>query len=236
MVTSTASASHDRPSIMMGGCAFEFVTTLAPERDDSGAILEDRPQERYAKRGTVLLNAHGGGPFCRFGINVEPGLTGVYALVVDEEIRYIGICQDLAKRFNGGYGIISPRKCYKGGQSTNCKVNRRILDTAKGGGSVDLYFYPTPQRKAFEMCLIALYLPPWNHRRATGGDGNEPRRRRAPQPTRNRRPSQPNQASHRHVASANGPRQACPARVRTSASIPAAVTAAPAPGPEMTRG
>ena len=79
-------------------------------------------------------------------------------------IRYIGICQDLSKRFNGGYGIISPRKCYKGGQSTNCKVNRRILDTAKGGGSVDLYFYPTPQRKALEKCLIALYLPPWNGR------------------------------------------------------------------------
>ncbi len=163
MVSPMDDTAHDVPPITLGGHAFVYKTTLAPERDHAGAIRETRPQEHYAKRDTIRLNRYGHGPFCRFGITVEQGLTGVYALAVDGAVRYIGICEDLARRFNAHYGTISPQDCYVGGQSTNCKINHRVLDESNAGRRVDLYFYPTPQRKALEKHLIALYLPPWNH-------------------------------------------------------------------------
>ena len=32
-------------------------------------------------------------------------------------------------RYNNGYGRISPRNCFQGGQSTNCRVNNLIFPT-----------------------------------------------------------------------------------------------------------
>jgi hypothetical protein len=38
---------------------------------------------------------------------------------VDESKEYVGECRDLVKRFNSGYGQISPRNCFVGGRRTN---------------------------------------------------------------------------------------------------------------------
>ena len=116
----------------------------------------------FAKSDAVPLHKHGHGTFCKFRISVPKGLAGVYALVVDGSVRYIGECEDLGKRFNMGYGNISPRNCYEGGQRTNCKINRRVLDVSKAGGRVDLYFHPTPLRQTVEKQLVASCPPPWN--------------------------------------------------------------------------
>jgi hypothetical protein len=147
-------------ALVLGGRDFALVQHLAPERNEEGAIREVSPQGRYKK--AIPLHQYGHGTFCAFRIAVPAGLVGVYALVVDGSVRYLGECADLGTRFNGGYGTISPRNCYVGGQSTNCKINRRVLDVSKAGGRVDLYFHPTPQRKTVEAHLIAAYLPPWN--------------------------------------------------------------------------
>ncbi|MGH2560697.1 MAG: GIY-YIG nuclease family protein [Thermomicrobiales bacterium] len=120
------------------------------------------PQGRYTKCDVSPLHKHGHGTFCKFLISVPKGLIRVYALVVDGSARYIGECEDLGKRFKMGYGNISPRNCYKGGQQTNCKINRRVLDVSKAGGRVDPYFHPTPQRKPVEKQLVSTYAPPWN--------------------------------------------------------------------------
>jgi hypothetical protein len=152
------------PAIRLGGYDFAFVASLDPVRDPTGAIAESSPQARYANAGTVPLHTHGRGPFCKVRIAVQRHLAGVYALVVDGAVRYVGECEDLGKRFNAGYGNISPRNCYDGGQPTNCKVNRRVLDVARAGGRVDLYFHPTPARKAVEAELLAICSPPWNGR------------------------------------------------------------------------
>jgi len=87
---------------------------------------------------------------------------GVYALMKDGAVCYIGECEDLGKRFNMGYGNISPKNCYQGGQPTNCKINHRVLEVSKAGGRIDLYFHQTSQRKAVEKLLIVRCSPPWN--------------------------------------------------------------------------
>jgi hypothetical protein len=155
-----------RSVIMLSGHDFQYVQSLIPERDASGAIKEVSPQGRYAMSDAVQLHKHGHGAFCKFSISVPRGLGGIYALVMDGAVRYIGECEDLGKRFNAGYGNISPRNCYVGGQMTNCKINRRVLDATKAGSRADLYFYPTQdgsvQRRTVEKELVARYSPPWN--------------------------------------------------------------------------
>jgi hypothetical protein len=141
---------------------FTFVETLTPERTASGAILELSPQGQYKKAGTSPLHKYGHGTFCKFRISVPEGLVGVYAMIVGGVVSYIGECTDLRSRFNYGYGNISPKNCYVGGQETNCRVNQHILNVMKDGGRVDLYFHPTTKRKAVEAQLIARYSPPWN--------------------------------------------------------------------------
>lgn len=141
---------------------FTFVEAITPERAASGAIQEFSPQKRYRKAATAPLHKYGHGTFCKFRISVPMGLVGVYTLIVDGAVYYVGECVDLGKRFNMGYGNISPRNCYEGGQMTNCRINQHILNVSKVGGRVNLYFHPTAQRKAVEDQLIAHYSPPWN--------------------------------------------------------------------------
>lgn len=156
-------ASPDVPSeIALGSYTFSLVESLVLEHDETGVIAERRPQAQYYKADLVPLHKHGEGPFCKFGISVPLGLVGVYALLVDGQVRYIGESEDLRKRFSYGYGNISPRNCYKGGQGTNLKINRRVLEVAKAAGRVDLYFYGTNARKQVERQLLDIYSPAWN--------------------------------------------------------------------------
>ena len=82
--------------------------------------------------------------------------------MVDDVLVYLGECEILARRFNAGYGNISPRNCFVGGQSTNCKVNRAILCSAAEGKKIGLWFHTTAIRKQVESRLIEGQRPPWN--------------------------------------------------------------------------
>jgi hypothetical protein len=155
------------PTIQLGDYGFAFIATLAPQRDASGRMTEVSPQDAYQQAATARLHKYGHGTFCKFRIAVPKGLMGVYAFVVDGAVRYIGECADLGKRFNMGYGNISPRNCYAGGQPTNCKINRWVFDMAQADRRVDVYFYPTPDRHRVEAQLIARYAPPLNGRAGT---------------------------------------------------------------------
>jgi hypothetical protein len=159
----TWEAPNAPSTIRLGKHDFALVESLVPVRDAPGTISEFRPQDRYEKADVVPLHTHGHGPFCKFRISAQKGLSGVYALVVAGSFCYIGECKDLRERFGSrGYGTISPRNCYIKGQPTNCKINRQVFKVAQAGGRVDLYFYPTPERKAVEEQLIADYSPLWN--------------------------------------------------------------------------
>lgn len=89
--------------------------------------------------------------------------AGVYALAEDGEIRYVGECENLSHRFNNGYGRIAPRNCFRGGQETNCRINALVLDAARHGGRLSLWFLETSQREPIEAQLREELRPPWNN-------------------------------------------------------------------------
>ncbi|MGE5552075.1 MAG: GIY-YIG nuclease family protein, partial [Bacteroidota bacterium] len=75
---------------------------------------------------------------------------------------YVGECEDLAVRYNTGYGQISPRNCYEGGQPTNCRINAAILREVKAGRHVRLFWRETGDRFNLESHLIERFDPALN--------------------------------------------------------------------------
>ncbi len=65
-----------------------------------------------------------------------------------------------------GYGHISPRACFKGGQDTNCRINNLILQGVNISLDLDLWFRliegDVLDRVSIERELIATLHPPWN--------------------------------------------------------------------------
>ena len=141
---------------------------IEPERRADGAVRHFQPQQDYEKRDDVELNAYGTGSFCHFMVPTEIDRAGVYLIVTEDRLAYVGECQDFSQRFNTGYGQISPKNCYKGGQETNCRVNQLILKCAESGWATDVYFIETAEpagRFVLESAYIAAFSPPWNRAR-----------------------------------------------------------------------
>ena len=146
---------------------FELIGRIEPERNGTSAYLELMPQSRYEDAATAKLHAYGSGPFCRFRVARKRREPGLYVLTIDDEAVYAGECVDLQKRWGpNGYGGISPRNCFQGGQPTNCRVNAAILQSANQGRKLQLWFYPmdsgTEVRRAAETRLIRALQPSWN--------------------------------------------------------------------------
>jgi len=135
------------------GYEFRYLQQLTPECDADGHIVQYYPQSEYGNEKRLPLLCHGTGAFCRFSINAGEW-PGVYLWMVDNKIIYIGETEGLQRRFNMGYGHISPRNCYIGGQSTNCKMNQVVLDLYEQGKTVSLYFYKTKDYKQVELILL----------------------------------------------------------------------------------
>ncbi|HEY2034350.1 MAG TPA: GIY-YIG nuclease family protein [Rhizomicrobium sp.] len=146
----------------IGGHTFEFICDIEPLRDPHGAIQQFMPQSRYAKASAVPINRYGAGPFCKFKIPRSHRVPGVYALTIADALRYIGECADFSARFNNGYGNISPKNCYKGGQETNCRLNNLVYMAAASGEAIRLWFLPTDDYKAVEARLRDVLKPIWN--------------------------------------------------------------------------
>lgn len=158
------------------GYEFQFVEEIRPERDEDGKIKISMPQQSYSEANESYVHKHGWGPFCDFSISREwKSLTGVYIYFVDGEPRYVGEAKDFGKRVNRGYGNISPRNCFKGGQRTNCRMNHKIFETARNRKKIELYFHRTDERKRLEKELIQKIEPKWNKESSKNGvkSGNE---------------------------------------------------------------
>lgn len=134
------------------GYRFRFLQQLVPEMVND-VVLEFHPQVEYENPQGLRLLPDGEGTFCRFSID-GPAAPGVYLWVLDGEILYIGETTDLWRRFNEGYGHISPRTCYAGGQNTNCRMNQVVLAYARAGRAISLYFYQTSDHKRVELELL----------------------------------------------------------------------------------
>lgn len=104
----------------------------------------------------------GEGPFCRFRVPASLSETGVYAFVTGATVLYVGQSANLANRFNMGYGHISPRNCYAGGQATNCRVNKLVLHESEAGQALHLWFKQTHNVDETERHLVTTLQPHWN--------------------------------------------------------------------------
>lgn len=111
------------------------------------------------------MHRFGLGPFCSFSIHAD-NVPGVYLLVSNRELLYIGQTSNLYQRFNnrvlGSYGFITPQACYEGGQSTNCKINHLVLQQFEAGSPVMLYFLQTEEHKQLERKLLRHFKTPFN--------------------------------------------------------------------------
>jgi len=144
---------------------FCFIGVIKPTCDEKGIPHELLPQSRYAKAYCVPLNAHGKGPFCEFYIADGIHQTGVYIVTLNGVPSYVGKCMDLALRWGPQqYGSISPKNCYKRGQSTNCKINNLVLQCYKSGEQLELWFCATKEPGMLERTLINKLRPTWNSR------------------------------------------------------------------------
>ncbi len=160
-------SSHDaRVLRCFADLEFCYIGAIEVERDSDGTPIELFPQARFARAETNPLHAYGQGPFCRFHIGSKIKAAGLYVVTVTGEPLYVGECANLHKRWAHGYGSISPRNCFKGGQQTNCRVNNLVLKTARGGNLIELWFRPQigskADRVAGEASLVDSLQPSWN--------------------------------------------------------------------------
>ena len=144
------------------GYLFERICRIVPELDENGALVEYMPQSDYNNVHRLPLNKYGSGSFCRFRIPKSITEAGVYAVMVNDKIKYVGECDNLSYRWNIGYGNISPRNCFVSGQSTNCRMNKLILEAYKSGNNVSLFFHQAKNRFQIESELIEKLRPQWN--------------------------------------------------------------------------
>jgi len=144
---------------------FTLVGSVSLHRDGTGNIEEYSHDFPHGVRG----NRYAAESFCRFDLPVATAQAGVYIITANDEVKYIGECQNLSIRFGPGqYGQISERNCHSDGQSTNCKINSLILKSVKANERIDVWFLRTSRRKQVEKDLLVSIRPPWNGRMPAG--------------------------------------------------------------------
>lgn len=157
---------------------FQHVRMILPERDLSGNILQTKPAEYYANSDGLKLNKYGDGYFCKFTIDSRwNNIEGVYLFLENMDVLYVGETVDFGKRFNSGYGNISPRNCYIGGQPTNCRINNLVLQKLLNDSIIEIRFLETTNRIYIEREIIKKLDPPWNISRGKSLTDGLPKRR-----------------------------------------------------------
>ncbi len=144
------------------GFQFKLVCNLEPEVGPEGTIQPKKPHRYYNNTRDLPIHAYGSGPFCKFRVPRGIDVAGVYVLVVDRSVRYIGETVNLSDRYNNGYGNISPRNCFQGGQETNCRLNSLIYEEIESGHQIGLWFHATHHHKQVEKRLLECHQPEWN--------------------------------------------------------------------------
>jgi hypothetical protein len=148
----------------IGPYIFRHVCKISPVRNEDGSVRQYMPQRRFTNPKDLPLSKYGHGPFCKFKVPNTFRTSGVYALQIADTVKYIGECRDLSARYNAGYGNISPRNCFKGGQDTNCRLNNLIYLAAMDGLAIELWFHSTPNFKIAELEVLAIQQCAWNRK------------------------------------------------------------------------
>lgn len=148
----------------IAGYEFVHVCRIEPNIDTDGIVRRYLPQVSFLNERSLPLNRYGAGPFCKFKIPNTHKTSGVYALTIEESIQYVGECENLSSRYNMGYGNISPRNCFKGGQETNCRLNNLIYRATAAGEFVNLWFHQTSNFKSAELEVLGIKRYKWNRK------------------------------------------------------------------------
>ena len=129
------------PHVVLARRVLTYAGRLFAERDANGAVLEYSPlagmaavEHRYP--------AWALGPFSRIEPEFAlPERPGVYALVTEGVVRYVGHAKDLDVAFGvrTGLGHISRRDAQRARWEERCRLNRLITAEARAGRTVDVY-------------------------------------------------------------------------------------------------
>ena len=146
----------------LGKESSRFICNIEPLRDYvTSQIREYHPDQQY--RGIGQLHKYGKGPFCVFTIPITTiGMNGIYAIVADEEVKYIGACDDLYDKFHFQFGHIQPRDCYSGGHPEKCRINHLLMNESKDGNRLKLFFQETGNKESALSEMIRTIKPKWN--------------------------------------------------------------------------
>lgn len=144
------------------GRSIDFVGVPRFVCDECGQIKEFEPQSRYLKASESTLHKYGSGCFCKFRVCGLENRAGAYLMVNDGAVVYVGRTKDMKRRFAMGYGNISPKNCFEGGQQTNCRINKLILESAKKGLEFRFLVIYSEEYVLLEKELITRLRPEWN--------------------------------------------------------------------------
>ena len=86
---SAAAEQADAQELIIHTYPFRFVCDIEPDRDVEGRVREFTPQNRYRGAATSRLDSQGNGPFCRFKFPRNLNVSGVYAVIVADQIKYL---------------------------------------------------------------------------------------------------------------------------------------------------
>ena len=156
--------------MIVEGHKFECLGKIDVQRNVDGTVKVFMPQSRYDNKKNLPLNKYGKGPFCKFKIGKGIKSAGVYFILCEDDIRYIGQTINLEGRWNSnGYGGISPRNCFKNGQETNCRLNNLIYESQISHEELFLWYCSLINEKSkldeVEHSLISKFQPIWNKAR-----------------------------------------------------------------------
>ena len=136
-----------------------YAGILRPALNESREPITHKPCLLYNNKKNYPLLENGNRDFCycvltdsselnklpeKVKINL-PKEPGVYLWVINGIVQYVGRAtgsktDTLYSRFRSGYGNISPKNCYKGGQSTNIKMNGLVLDSYRNKEEIKIYY------------------------------------------------------------------------------------------------
>jgi len=138
------------PHLVLARRVLTYAGRLFAERDANGVVLEYSPlagmaavEHRYP--------AWALGPFGRIEPEFAmPASPGVFALVTDGVVRYVGHARNLEVAFGlrEGIGHISRRDAQRPRREERCRLNRLITAEARAGRTVDAY-------------VLVMEAPPW---------------------------------------------------------------------------
>ncbi|WP_319370040.1 GIY-YIG nuclease family protein [uncultured Ilyobacter sp.] len=149
------------------GYNFKFICKINPEITD-GVVKEYFLEDEFTNLEKKKMNPYGKEKFCKFRIPSVKSV-GVYCIMENDRVVYIGECLNLEQRFNSGYGVISPKNCFERFQTVNCKINSLILRSSKEKSKLELYFIKSSNRKKLKKELQSILRPSWNEKKVVFG-------------------------------------------------------------------